>query len=1516
MINTPVRGNSIYGNSQEGIELNNDGVTLNDVGDLDSGPNWRQNFPVLTAALAGTGEITITGGLNSEASRVFEVDLYATSSPAASGYGQGETYLGSATLTTDATGNGDFSATLSWDWSDGSFVSATATDSAGNTSEFGFTIPVVQPDTTIYRATAAPVIDGVMENTWRGSVAHDILRVSWGSVSDEADLSGSWRALWDPGGLYFFIEVADDVLKSDSAPAFAWNDDTIEIFIDADFSHGTQYDDYDDLQLGFHRGDLSVYMGSESIQNTDGVVWSLQSASSSYVLEVYIPTPWLVNAGSAADGDIIGVDVQIDDDDDASADRDGKISWHAPSDNAYHDASLLGSARLAAADFTTASGLWMSTESDVTGGGLPTATPLPPLDSWTEGEVLQFADPDLALWPGTSGGSFSTVFDLDAFAADGNSDIYGLHFVTRDIRVGNATFFEDLQEGDLLLTTKDDEILGGLSVTRGEVVLFHPTAGDYGAGTFTLLLDDFASLHGGGETLGLTLVEQDTQVGDVLLTEGSFLFSRDGGSEDNDIYWYQPDGVGAGHTDGAVSVLIEGDDLGIGPKIYGMELVEQATGIANVSMPAGAILVTLDGTDSDVGVGLEVTKWDMAYLTVTRTTSPTVTASGAVTVLMEGLDVALNDANENLDALSLIPSTINHVPIANTGGPYTISEGESLTLDASGSADPNADTLTYLWDIDNNGSYGDVTGEILTLDWATLDTFGIRDGAATGTDYTIGLQVDDGRGGVSTVSTTLTVNNAAPTLTATGPATVFGGTAYTLNLSASDYGDDAITDWTINWGDGTIDTLAGNPPSVTHTYAQAGFTRNITVSATDEDGTWTSSELIVGNWVVGSENVRRFDGSTGAFDSSFATSSGELNRPYSAIVGPDGNFYVSGYNSDNVVRFDSAGNYLGEFVTSGSGGLNQPCGLAFGPDGNLYVADFGGNSVLRFNGATGAFIDVFGSGGALNGPSGIAWGPDGDLYVSSWGNGKIFRFDGVLGGAPTTEINSGLASPEQLAFDDSGNLYIADGPNNAVKKWDGASLTTYFSHASLDYATGLTFGPDGWMYVSSYDDDQIVRYDGSTTEIFVTAVSGGLDQPEYLSFTPAHQVTVTPNSPPTITSSTSPSIDENLTVVQLLTATDPELEAVTFAVTGGDDGGLFTIDGSNQLAFLAAPDFETPSDFDTDNVYDVEVTAEDSFGNATAYMISVSVNPVDDNSPSFTSPAAVNVSENTTFVQSVIATDADLPAQTLAYSISGGADSGFFTIDGATGDLSFVAAPDFEAPADFDGDRVYEVAVDVSDGAGGTDLQIITVTVTDADEGGASAISDTNAAADFVLENAAAGTAVGVTALADDPDGTDSISYSLDDDAGGRFSINSSSGVVTVAGTLDRETANSYDVTVRATSTDTTTTTRTFTIALGDVDEFDVGAVTDSDATSNAVNENAAIGTAVGVTAAASDADATNNTITYWLDDDAGGQFAIDATTGVVTLNGALDYETASSYSVILLRRQQRWVEFHTELHD
>ncbi|MBM4091437.1 MAG: hypothetical protein FJ276_18730, partial [Planctomycetes bacterium] len=115
--------------------------------------------------------------------------------------------------------------------------------------------------------------------------------------------------------------------------------------------------------------------------------------------------------------------------------------------------------------------------------------------------------------------------------------------------------------------------------------------------------------------------------------------------------------------------------------------------------------------------------------------------------------------------------------------------------------------------------------------------------------------------------------------------------------------------------------------------------------------------------------------------------------------------------------------------------------------------------------------------------------------------------------------------------------------------------------------------------------------------------------------------------------------------------------------------------------------------------------------------------------------------------------------------------------------------------------------------------QNFTIAVTDVNESGIGPISDTDAAADTVLENSANGTTVGLTAFADDPDGTDTVSYSLDDNAGGRFAIHATTGVVTVNGALDHETATSHSVTIRATSSDGSFSTQNFTIAVTDLND-------------------------------------------------------------------------------------------------
>ena len=110
------------------------------------------------------------------------------------------------------------------------------------------------------------------------------------------------------------------------------------------------------------------------------------------------------------------------------------------------------------------------------------------------------------------------------------------------------------------------------------------------------------------------------------------------------------------------------------------------------------------------------------------------------------------------------------------------------------------------------------------------------------------------------------------------------------------------------------------------------------------------------------------------------------------------------------------------------------------------------------------------------------------------------------------------------------------------------------------------------------------------------------------------------------------------------------------------------------------------TDANGDGLYDVTVTATDG-SLSDSQAITVTVTGVNDNTPEIASngggsTATINVSENSTGVTTVAATDADQPSQTLTYAIAGGTDAARFTINSSTGVLAFVAAPDFEAPSD------------------------------------------------------------------------------------------------------------------------------------------------------------------------------------------------------------------------------------------
>jgi hypothetical protein len=136
-----ILGNSISRNNGLGIDLNPAGSTPNDTGDGDTGPNQLQNFPVLTGATTLNGTVQITGTLNSTASTTFRLEFFSSDPASSSNADEGQVFLGAGLVTTNASGNTSFTVTFPVNnVATHAYITATATDPLGNTSEFSASI--------------------------------------------------------------------------------------------------------------------------------------------------------------------------------------------------------------------------------------------------------------------------------------------------------------------------------------------------------------------------------------------------------------------------------------------------------------------------------------------------------------------------------------------------------------------------------------------------------------------------------------------------------------------------------------------------------------------------------------------------------------------------------------------------------------------------------------------------------------------------------------------------------------------------------------------------------------------------------------------------------------------------------------------------------------------------------------------------------------------------------------------------------------------------------------------------------------------------------------------------------------------------------------------------------------------------------------------------------------------------------------------------------------------------------
>jgi len=376
------------------------------------------------------------------------------------------------------------------------------------------------------------------------------------------------------------------------------------------------------------------------------------------------------------------------------------------------------------------------------------------------------------------------------------------------------------------------------------------------------------------------------------------------------------------------------------------------------------------------------------------------------------------------------------------------------------------------------------------------------------------------------------------------------------------------------------------------------------------------------------------------------------------------------------------------------------------------------------------------------------------------------------------------------------------------------TLNTSDVDAGDSFTYSIVGGADAGVFsIGGASNDELILTDGvlnfevqSSYQVVVrTTDSGGLTRDETLTVTVSDV-----NEGPSIDSTAITNATEDSVYNYTLTASDPDagstlsFTAVTLPVW------LTLTDHGDGTATLSG----TPSN---DEVGDHSIEIQVSDGSLTeAQAFTLTVANTND-APVITSSASVSLPENTTAVTTVIASDLD--GDTVSYRISGGADAALFAINSSTGELTFISAPNYEAPADSDGNNLYEIEVTASDGNGGSDVRQLTITVTNVNETPIDLMPNGFSVAENT--DTSSGYSLGVLSTAD-VDSGDSFTYSIVGGAdAGVFSIGGASNdeLILTDGVLNFENQSSYQVVVRTTDSGGLTRDETLTVTVSDVNE-------------------------------------------------------------------------------------------------
>jgi len=246
-----------------------------------------------------------------------------------------------------------------------------------------------------------------------------------------------------------------------------------------------------------------------------------------------------------------------------------------------------------------------------------------------------------------------------------------------------------------------------------------------------------------------------------------------------------------------------------------------------------------------------------------------------------------------------------------------------------------------------------------------------------------------------------------------------------------------------------------------------------------------------------------------------------------------------------------------------------------------------------------------------------------------------------------------------------------------------------------------------------------------------------------------------------------------------------------------DNCGVATVTNNAPTAFPAGPTTIT-------------WTVTDIHRNAATATQTVTV--IDNTAPTITSVTTINVTENTTAVMTVTATDTDI-GDILTFSISGGTDAAKFTIDANTGELKFITAPDYEIPTDGDLNNIYMLNITVTDAGKLFDTKAISVIVGNINDAPTNIILSKNS----VYEELPVGTMVGTLTTIDQDAGDSHIYEILPGNDAISFII--SGDILRTTAVFDYKVKSTYSITIRTADQGGLYFDKPFTIIVNNVNE-------------------------------------------------------------------------------------------------